>query len=472
MRRSSSSISSGFEFDDHAQPRGRFVHQVDRLVRQEAIGDVAVGQGRRRDDRRVGDPHPVMQLIFLFDAAQNRDRVLDRRLADEDRLEAPRQRRILLDVLAVFVECGGADAVQFAARQGRLQHVGRVHRAFRLPGPDERVQLVDEEDDVARRRGDLRQHGLQTLLEFAAVFRAGDQRAEVERQQALVFQALRHIAVDDAQRQPFDDRGLADAGLADQHRVVLGAARQHLDRATNFLVATDDGVELALARHSGQVARILLQGFVAVLGRGAVGGAPLAHLLDRGVEALRGYAGGGERLTRRGGFVHRQGEQHTLDRDKAVACLLGDLLGLVKDAGQLRAHVNLAGAAALDLGLAVEFGLYRLQRSLGIAAGGIDQVGAKAFLVVEQDLEQMFRRQPLVSAAQRQILGGLDKSLGPLGIFLEFHELSPMNQPPRPPIRQVQRPFTEMIWERPPDHSSLGTHPATSLTEINDRRAL
>ena len=95
--------------------------------------------------------------------------------------------------------------------------------------------------------GDLVEHGLQPLLELAAILRAGDQRAHVERQQLLVLQALRHVAVDDAQRQALDDGGLADAGLADQHRVVLGAARQHLDGAADLLVAADHRVELAVA---------------------------------------------------------------------------------------------------------------------------------------------------------------------------------------------------------------------------------
>ena len=95
-------------------------------------------------------------------------------------------------------------------------------------------------------RGDFVEHGLQPLLEFAAVFRAGDQRAHVEREQLLVAQALGHVAVDDALRQAFDDGGLADAGLADQHRIVLRAPRQNLDRAADFLVAADDRIELAL----------------------------------------------------------------------------------------------------------------------------------------------------------------------------------------------------------------------------------
>ena len=167
-----------------------------------------------------------MLLVFVLQAAQDRDGVLDRRLGDEDRLEPPRQRRVLFDMLAILIERGRADAMQFAARQRGFQQIGRIHRAVGLAGADQRVHLVDEQDDAAFGRGDFLQHGLQPLLELAAVFRARDQRAEIERQQLLVLQAFRHVAVEDAQRQTLDDRGLADAGLADQHRIVLGAAGQ------------------------------------------------------------------------------------------------------------------------------------------------------------------------------------------------------------------------------------------------------
>ena len=87
-----------------------------------------------------------------------------------------------------------------------------------LAGADERVHLVDEQDDAALGRRDLLQHRLEALLELAAVFRAGDEGAHVEGEELLVLEAFRHVAVDDAQRQALDDRGLADAGLADQHR--------------------------------------------------------------------------------------------------------------------------------------------------------------------------------------------------------------------------------------------------------------
>ena len=42
--------------------------------------------------------------------------------------------------------------------------------------------------------GDLAEHGLEPLLELAAVLRAGDHRAEVERDHALVLERLGHVA--------------------------------------------------------------------------------------------------------------------------------------------------------------------------------------------------------------------------------------------------------------------------------------
>ena len=72
----------------------------------------------------------------------------------------------------------------------------------------------------------------------------------------LSFSDFRHVAVDDAQRQALDDRGLADAGLADEDGIVLGAPGQDLDGAADLLVAADHRVELAVARRLGEVAGV------------------------------------------------------------------------------------------------------------------------------------------------------------------------------------------------------------------------
>ena len=90
-----------------------------------------------------------MHLVALLEAAQDGDRVLDAGLAHVDGLEAPLEGGVLLDVLPVLVEGGGADAAQLAARERGLEHVRGVHRALGRARADEGVQLVDEEDDLA-----------------------------------------------------------------------------------------------------------------------------------------------------------------------------------------------------------------------------------------------------------------------------------------------------------------------------------
>ena len=339
-----------FGIDLHLEPRRGLVDEVDRLVGQEAVGDVAVRQRRCRDDRGIGDDDAVMLLVAVLEAAQDRDRVLNVRLGDEDRLEPPRQRRVLLDVLLVLVERRRADAVQLAARQRRFEQVRGVHGAVRLAGTDQRVHLVDEEDDVAARSRHLPQDRLEPLLELAAVLRAGDERTHVEGEQLLVGQALRHVAVDDAQRETFDDRGLADTGLADQHRVVFGAAGEHLDGAADLLVAADHRIELAVARRLGEVAGVFLERVIGVLGRRRIGGTALAQRFDRGVEVLRRHPGLGQDLAGLGILLDRERKQKALDGHVGIARLLGDLLGGVEHSPERRLQIDLAGAAALDLG--------------------------------------------------------------------------------------------------------------------------
>ncbi len=151
IRRSTSSISVGMESISIRRRDGGLVDQVDRLVGQEAVGDVAVRKGRGGDQRRVLDPDAVVHLVALLQAAQDRDRVLDRRLADEDRLEAPLERRVLLDVLAVLVERGRADARSSPRASIGLSMLRGVDGALGGAGADDRVQLVDEEDDLAAR---------------------------------------------------------------------------------------------------------------------------------------------------------------------------------------------------------------------------------------------------------------------------------------------------------------------------------
>ena len=100
---------------------------------------------------------------------------------------------------------------------------------------------------------------LDALLELTAVLGARNHAGQVKRYDALVLQRLRDIARDDLLRQSFDYGSLANTGVTNQRRVVLGAAGQNLNDTLDFLAAADNRVELALTGSGGQVAAELLE---------------------------------------------------------------------------------------------------------------------------------------------------------------------------------------------------------------------
>ena len=242
------------------------------------------------------------------------------------------------------------DAVQLAARQRRLEHVAGVDRAFGLAGADHRMQFVDEHDRLALVGGDVLEHRLQALLEFAAILGAGEQHRHVERQHALVLERLRHFAVDDALREPLDDRGLADAGLADQHRIVLGSPLQDLDRAPDLVVAPDHRVELALAGTLGEIDRVFLERFALAFRLLRIDAAAAAHSFDRSFQRLLRQA---VLLQQPAGvaLVVGQRQQEQLAGDELVAALGRDLVGEIEQIAEIARNADLA-ALALDLGQA------------------------------------------------------------------------------------------------------------------------
>ncbi|OPZ77663.1 MAG: hypothetical protein BWY79_01081 [Actinobacteria bacterium ADurb.Bin444] len=161
-----------------------------------------------------------MRFVAIAQTLEDGDGLLNRRLFDQDLLKSPFQGRVLGQVLAVLVECGGADGLQFAPGQGRFQDGGGIDGPFRSPGSHQIVDLVYEEDDVAA-LGYLLHHLLEALLELTAVLGTRHQSTQVKRVDLLVFESLGHFVVGDELSQPLHHCGLAHSRLAHQHWVVL-----------------------------------------------------------------------------------------------------------------------------------------------------------------------------------------------------------------------------------------------------------
>ncbi len=399
-------------------PRRGLVDQVDRLVGEETVGDVAVGELGGSGQRIVGDLDPVVVLVALAQALEDLHRVGDRRLLDLDLLEAALERGVALEVLAVLVERGGADRLELAAGKRRLQDRGRVDRALGGAGADQVVELVDEEHDVAA-LGDLLHHLLEALLELAAVLRAGDQRGQVERVDLLVLEQLGHLAVVDAGGEALDDRGLADARLAEQDRVVLLPAREDLHDPLDLGLAADHRVELAVGGELGEVAAELVEqlrrllalaGAASALALAAAAGPGehaddlVADLLGVGVEVEQDA--GGDTLV-----LAHEAEQDVLGADVVVAererlaeRQLEDLLG-ARGERDLAGGDLLAGADDAD-----DLGAHALDSDVE----RLEDAGGEALLLAEQAEQDVLGADVVVLERPRLFLREDDYLPGPL----------------------------------------------------------
>ena len=230
----------------HFQPElgCRLVDQVDRLVRQETVGDVAVRQIDGRNQSVILNTHPMVVFIFFLQSTQDRNRFRGRRLIDHHHLETTLQGLVGLKILLVLIQGRRTDGPQFAAGQGRLQDIGRIHGAGGLSGTHQGVDFVDEEDDLALAVNDFLDDALEPFLKFALVFRTGDQGTHIQRIDEFVLQVFRDLAIDDLLGDALGDRGLAHTRLADQDRVVLGPAAQDLEHPADLVVTTDDRIQL------------------------------------------------------------------------------------------------------------------------------------------------------------------------------------------------------------------------------------
>ena len=299
------------------------VDEVDGLIGQEAILDVAVGKVRGGLDSTLRVAHMVVLLVARLERGQDLDRVLDARLLDIDGLEATLKGRILGEVLTELLGRGGADDLEGTACENGLEHGTRVDGALGRAGTDDGVHLVDKQDNVVG-FGRLLDHVLEALLKLTAILGTRDKTRQVERPDILVHKVLGHVAGSDLLCQALDDGRLAHAGVTQNERVVLGAARKNFHHTLDFLFATNYRVELAVARLLREVGGELLE---------RIGATPL---LLRGIRAAK------ERQARTGTTSTGAGKRTLL-----VLVLGGEFLDSLFDGGgrHAQAHEDVHGHA-------------------------------------------------------------------------------------------------------------------------------
>ena len=279
---------------------------------------------------------------------------------------------------------------------------------------------------------ELGHDGLQPLLEVAAIARAGQQRAHVERVDRGPREHGRHLALGDLAGETLGDGGLADAGVADQQRVVLAPAAEDLDRALDLVLAPDQRIDVALVRLLVEVdsstSPARSRGSPTGSGRGLPGPRRIPRL-PRRRPAPGGLAELGVLGDAVGDEVDRVVAGHVLllqevggvrlalreDRDQHVrARHLGAARGLDVDRGTLDHALERGGRhrlGAFDVGdqggeVVLDEVLDRLAKVDEVDAAGLHDAGRVRLL--DQHEEQMLQGRQLVTAGVGLRQGRMD----------------------------------------------------------------
>ena len=155
--------------------------------------------------------------------------------------------------------------MKLASSQLWLQQVSGIHGTFRFSGTDDVVNFIDEQDNLAIGFVNFIQNRFQSFLEFTPVFRTGNQRTHIQREDGLVLQVLRNISVHNSLCQSLDNGGFAHTRLTNQYRVIFGPSGQDFDGPADFFISSDYRIQLSLPCGFYQIDTVLIEGIVAVL---------------------------------------------------------------------------------------------------------------------------------------------------------------------------------------------------------------
>ena len=243
------------------------VDEVDRLVGQEAVGDVADATARPRPQRLVGDGHLVVLLVALRDALQDLDRLLD---ASARPPCTGWKRRSSAASLSMCLRYSSSVVAPMHCSSPRARAGLRMLAASIAPSAAPAPTSVCSSSMNRMSSSWLARISSMTFLRRSSNSPRYLVPATSEPMSSVSTRLSSSVSgtspCDDAVGQALDDGGLADARLADEARGCssCGGDRIWID-ALDLALAADDRVELPAARGGGEVdAELVERGGAAV----------------------------------------------------------------------------------------------------------------------------------------------------------------------------------------------------------------
>ena len=167
----------------HSRPR--LIQGINRLIRQSPIGNITGCQFYTGLDRLVRVTHVMVILVTGLNIIQYFHRLVKRGRFHQHLLETTLQGSILLYILAILIQRRCPDTLNLSAGQRRFQHIGRIQVTPGTSGPDNRVNLIDKQNDIPI-LCQLGKNRFHPFLELTAVLRSRHDRSNIQRNHSLV----------------------------------------------------------------------------------------------------------------------------------------------------------------------------------------------------------------------------------------------------------------------------------------------
>mmetsp|Transcript_9273 Transcript_9273/g.18422 ORF Transcript_9273/g.18422 Transcript_9273/m.18422 type:complete len:435 (-) Transcript_9273:265-1569(-) len=241
-----------------SNPRSSLIHQINSLIWQETVRNVLRGVLGCSHEGFISVTELVVGLITLSESQHDLEGLIHCWFWNNNWLETTLKSRILLNMLAILIQCGGSNALQLTSGQSWLENIGGINSSFSGSRSNESVNLINHKNNIIILL-DLIHQFLQSFLKLSSVLGSCYKQTHIQCDHLLAFDSLWHIPTCDALSKSFGNSSFSDSRLTDQAWVVLGTTAKNLSHTLNLLCSPHHWIQASLLGPLGKVCSILFQ---------------------------------------------------------------------------------------------------------------------------------------------------------------------------------------------------------------------
>ena len=149
--------------------------------------------------------------------------------------------------------------MKFTSCKHRFQHISGIHSAVRLSCSDDRMQLIDKQNNLSVTVFHFFKNCFQSFLKLAPILCSCNERSHIKRKDRLIFQTFRNVATDDPLGKSFYNRCFSDSRLSDKHRIIFRLTGKNTDHISDLLITADHRIKFLIPRPFYQILSVLVQ---------------------------------------------------------------------------------------------------------------------------------------------------------------------------------------------------------------------